>query len=69
MFKIEINLYNEDLSWVAEIHQLNSDILLRHILPKLQNLSSPINFQFDEVSQIGHVMKVSGAKLGHFTVL
>ena len=39
MLKIKIDLHKEEISWVTEIRQLNSDILHRHILPKLQHHS------------------------------
>ncbi|MGC9402955.1 MULTISPECIES: hypothetical protein [Vibrio] len=69
MFKIEINLLNEDLSWVAEIRQLNSDILHRHILPKLQDTSYLIDFEFNDRDSTGTILSNTGSTLGHFTVL
>ncbi|MBW3696852.1 hypothetical protein EK599_14225 [Vibrio sp. T187] len=69
MLKIEINLLKEDLSWVAEIRQLNSDILHRHILPKLQHSSYLIDFEFSERENSGIILSETGGKLGHFTIL
>lgn len=48
MLKIKIDLLKENISWVTEIRQLNSDILHRHILPRLQHTSYLIDFEFDE---------------------
>ncbi|MCZ8489857.1 hypothetical protein O9992_30810 [Vibrio lentus] len=49
MLKIKIDLHKEEISWVTEIRQPpNSDILHRHILPKLQHHSYLIDFEFNE---------------------
>ncbi|NOH99218.1 hypothetical protein [Vibrio sp. 99-70-13A1] len=69
MLKIEINLLKEDLSWVAEIRQLNSDILHRHILPKLQHTSYLIDFEFSERDNTGTILSNTGNTLGNFTIL
>ncbi|WP_261883559.1 hypothetical protein [Vibrio pelagius] len=69
MLKIKIDLVKENISWVTEIRQLNSDILHRHILPRLQHSSYLIDFEFDERESIGTIISNSGQKLGHFTVL
>ncbi|WP_394251079.1 hypothetical protein [Vibrio profundi] len=69
MLKIEINLLNENLSWVAEIRQLNSDILYRHILPRLQHTSYLIDFRFCERNSTGIILSETGNELGHFTIL
>ncbi|MDK9738535.1 hypothetical protein KI655_14655 [Vibrio sp. D404a] len=69
MLKIQIDLLKENISWVTEIRQLNSDILHRHILPRLQHNSYLIDFEFNERESIGTIISESGQKLGHFTVL
>ncbi|MGF1753951.1 hypothetical protein L4C33_10180 [Vibrio makurazakiensis] len=69
MLKIKIDLLKENLSWVAEIRQLNSDILHRHILPKLQHSSYLIEFEFCEHDNTGSILSETGGKLGHFTIL
>ncbi|KAB0300934.1 hypothetical protein F2Z80_17750 [Vibrio fortis] len=69
MLKIKIDLLKENISWVTEIRQLNSDILHRHILPRLRHTSYLIDFEFDERESIGTIISNSGQKLGHFTVL
>ncbi len=69
MLKIKIDLHKEELSWVTEIRQLNSDILHRHILPKLQHHSYHIDFEFNERESIGTIVSSNGNTLGHFTLL
>ncbi len=48
MLEIEFNLHQPKTTWRAKIYQLNSDILKRHILPKLQYRSHLIDFQYCE---------------------
>ncbi|MFS1489787.1 hypothetical protein BCT96_006225 [Vibrio splendidus] len=69
MLKIKIDLHKEEISWVTEIRQLNSDILHRHILPKLQHHSYLIDFEFNERKSIGTIVSGNGNTLGHFTLL
>lgn len=44
MLEIEFNLHQPKTTWRAKIYQLNSDILKRHILPKLKYRSHLIDF-------------------------
>ncbi|ARP40596.1 hypothetical protein [Vibrio syngnathi] len=69
MLKIKIDLHKEEISWVTEIRQLNSDILHRHILPKLQHHSYLIDFEFNERESIGTIVSGNGNTLGNFTLL
>nr|WP_306439765.1 hypothetical protein [Vibrio japonicus] len=68
MFKIEFELENPNIRWSTEIHQLNSDILQRHILPKLHTNQYPLHFHFYEQSQQGDIFAKSGDKLGTFHI-
>lgn len=69
MLTIKIDLLKEELSWITEIRQLNSDVLHRHILPKLQHNSYLIDFEFNEQDNIGTIVSGNGNTLGHFTLL
>ena len=69
MLKIKIDLHKKQLSWVAEIRQLNSDILHRHILPQLQHNSYLIDFEFNERASTGTIISRNGNTLGQFTIL
>jgi hypothetical protein len=68
LFNIEFYLEKTDSRWSAEIHQLNSDILQRHILPKLQSNLYSIHFDFCEKSMKGDILSNDGFKLGTFEV-
>ncbi|EJL6926033.1 hypothetical protein NMT03_002073 [Vibrio alginolyticus] len=48
MLEIEFNLEQPQTSWNAKIHQLNGDILRRHVLPKLLSHSFMIDFEYCE---------------------
>ncbi len=54
MLEIEFNLHQPKTTWRAKIYQLNSDILKRHILPKLQYRSHLIDFQYCEKTLLRH---------------
>ncbi|WP_046225169.1 hypothetical protein [Vibrio sp. ECSMB14106] len=69
MLTIKIDLLKEELSWITEIRQLNSDILHRHILPKLQHNGYLIDFEFNEQDSVGTIVSGNGNTLGHFTLL
>ncbi len=68
MFQIEFCLENEQLTWSASIHQLNSDILQRHIFPKLHSKQHNLEFTFSESNMIGSILSTTGVKLGTFKV-
>lgn len=68
MFKIEFYLENEQLTWSARIHQLNSDILRRHIFPKLHSIQLDLDFTFSESNMMGDILSGTGIKLGTFKV-
>ncbi|HAS6109068.1 TPA: hypothetical protein I7139_07965 [Vibrio vulnificus] len=68
MFKINFNIYKYNLNWSAEIHQLNSDILTRHVVLKTQFGLFDLNFDFCEKSNQGSIFSLSGNKIGAFSV-
>jgi hypothetical protein len=68
MFKIEFFLENEQLKWSASIHQLNSDILRRHIFPKLHSKQHDLQFTFSESNMTGDILSGIGFKLGTFKI-
>ncbi len=68
MLEIEFNLEQPQTTWNARIHQLNGDILRRHILPKLQSATVFIDFAYCEKTCEGSILSESGSKLGSFIV-
>ncbi len=69
MFKIMFCLQQEQLNWSAHIHQLNSDILKRHIFPKLYSKQHNLEFTFSESTQMGNILSATGVKLGFFKLV
>ncbi len=68
MLEIEFNLEQPQTTWNARIHQLNGDILRRHILPKLQSNSILIDFKYCEKTCEGVILSESGSELGSFII-
>ncbi|EDP59545.1 hypothetical protein [Vibrio sp. AND4] len=68
MIEIKFHLNHPDISWNAKIHQLNGDILMRHILPKLQSTRYLINFKYCEKTNSGDILCDAGSKLGSFII-
>lgn len=68
MFKIEFHLEGEQLNWSSSIHQLNSDILRRHIFPKLHSKQHNLEFTFTESNMTGSILSAMGCKLGTFKI-
>ncbi|PFG57809.1 hypothetical protein ATG66_0306 [Vibrio sp. ES.051] len=68
MLEIAFNLEQSHTSWKAKIHQLNGDVLRRHVLPKLHSDCYLIDFQYCEKTLSGTILCDSGSKLGSFTV-
>ncbi|WP_028023550.1 hypothetical protein [Enterovibrio calviensis] len=68
MIKIDFRLHKENASWQAEIHQLNSDILKRHILPKMTSSHHDIDFEYCDQTGAGKIIAPSGNVMGGFSV-
>ncbi|KQH89534.1 hypothetical protein AMR75_12325 [Vibrio fluvialis] len=68
MFKIEFYLNHNELSWSEFIHQLNSDILRRHIFQKLTVFDRNVSFSYCEQSSCGEILNGQGESLGKFFI-
>lgn len=68
MFKIEFYLENENKHWSTEINQLNSDILRRHIYPKINANLYDLQFSYSELDSQGNILSEHGVKLGTFKI-
>ncbi|KJG02216.1 hypothetical protein [Photobacterium angustum] len=64
-----INFKVNDLSWNASVHQLNSDVLRRHVLinGKLDTLD--VNFTYCEQSEKGIITNHNNKEIGHFSII
>lgn len=68
LFKIHYHLYSRSTSWSASLHQLNSDVLKRHVLPQLNTDDLDLHFSFCEVSESGQFQNSDGVVLGSFHI-
>jgi len=68
LFKIDFHLHQENVQWSANIHQLNSDVLKRHTLIKLQTFEDDLHFSFCETTNEGEIFSSQGHQLGTFLV-
>jgi hypothetical protein len=68
LFFIKYSLHHGDISWSDTIHQLNSDVLKRHILPRLNTSFFDLNFSFCELENSGQIKDSYGKVLGHFYI-
>ncbi|MEZ8101219.1 hypothetical protein [Vibrio bivalvicida] len=73
MFVVNYGLYNGGIAWSATIHQLNSDVLKRHILPRLNTSLFDLSFSFYELENYelensGEIKDSYGKVLGDFYI-
>lgn len=66
--KVKFNLLKDDLSWVSSIHQLNDDVLMRHVLVKGNLDDMGVTFSYCESSESGHIMNSNNDLVGCFKV-
>ncbi|BAX51525.1 hypothetical protein PDPUS_1_00150 [Photobacterium damselae subsp. piscicida] len=65
---INFDLLKEKCSWQSEIHQLNSDILCRHILLNGKVDDLDMTFTFCEQSGSGEVLNKKNEFIGSFSI-
>ncbi|MDN3612504.1 hypothetical protein ACODM8_14785 [Vibrio ostreicida] len=68
MFRIKYHLHHSETSWSATIHQLNSDVLKRHILPRVNTHFFDLDFSYCESSSTGEIKDSQGLILGYFYI-
>lgn len=68
MFVIKFCLHHGEISWSSPIHQLNSDVLKRHILPRLNTSDFDLSFSFCELESAGQIKDSYGKVLGDFYI-
>lgn len=66
--KVNFHLAKENSQWCADIHQLNSDVLKRHILPRLTATSHFLDFEYCDKTGSGKILGSDGRVVGDFTV-
>ncbi len=68
MYRIDFDLSQQNTQWSSQINQLNSDILKRHIHPRITTNNSAIHFSFCDKSNQGDILTNEGTKLGTFKI-
>jgi hypothetical protein len=68
LFQIKYYLHHNKTSWSATINQLNSDVLKRHILPKVNTNHFDLSFSFCEFENTGEIKSSKGMVIGTFHI-
>ncbi|KZX55557.1 hypothetical protein A3712_06660 [Vibrio sp. HI00D65] len=66
---IKFNLFKDNLSWSGVIHQLNSDILKRHVLVNGNVGCVDVRFSYCEATSTGRISNQHDDTLGEFSIL
>ncbi len=67
--KITFNLCKDNLSWDGVIHQLNSDVLRRHVLVSGNVDDMNMKFSYCETTLTGSITDQHDSILGDFSIL
>ncbi|WP_305406051.1 hypothetical protein [Photobacterium leiognathi] len=65
---VNFNLVKNNHSWNSTIHQLNSDILTRHVLMKGDVDNVDISFSYCEKTCKGKIKNSDNAIIGNFSI-
>ncbi len=65
---VNFTLYKEEKSWSSRIHQLNDDVLLRHVHLQGKVAQRDIDFSYCERSHSGNILDSENQVIGHFNV-
>ncbi|MCG3728711.1 hypothetical protein EXA13_04010 [Vibrio cincinnatiensis] len=62
-----VNFFVNQHCWSSDIHQLNSDILTRHVLVKA-HVDTSVRFTYCEQTRKGEIKNENNHLIGHFSV-
>lgn len=65
---VKFNIFKNNLVWDASIHQLNRDILLRHVLAQGHLETHQVDFSYCEETCQGYVLDTEQKAIGMFSV-
>ncbi|TKF16504.1 hypothetical protein FCV43_18120 [Vibrio genomosp. F6] len=65
---ILFTIYTNNTSWNATIHQLNSDVLYRHVMHSGNLSNSSIHFTYDEFEKSGKILDQNEHNIGQFSL-
>ncbi|GGI79546.1 hypothetical protein GCM10007978_16710 [Shewanella hanedai] len=66
--KINFNIFKGNISWNALIHQLNGDVLLRHVSMKGNLDSRNVDFAYCDETCQGKILNDENKLIGNFSV-
>lgn len=66
--KVNFNIFKNNTSWHALIHQLNGDILLRHILMKGNIDNRNIELSYCDETREGKIINSENQLIGNFSI-
>lgn len=65
---VYFHMFQTSKIWQAAVHQLNSDILLRHIRVNSEVGNSPLAIHYSEDSHTGQILNQDNGIIGEFMV-
>ncbi|GAB2645321.1 hypothetical protein BIY22_00930 [Vibrio panuliri] len=65
---ITFNIFKNNTTWSANIHQLNSDILQRLVLANSPLSELDLDFSFCEATSMGSITGKDNSQVGEFIV-
>ncbi|MEC6799108.1 MULTISPECIES: hypothetical protein [Photobacterium] len=65
---VNFNLVKNQRTWSANIHQLNSDVLKRHVLINGNVDNLDISFSYCEKTSAGNITNSSNKVIGNFYI-
>ena len=65
---VKFNMLKDEISWNALIHQLNGDVLLRHVLMKGNVDNVDVQFSYCEKTCEGNIINSDNQLIGNFSI-
>lgn len=65
---VNFNILKDKISWNVLIHQLNSDVLLRHVLMKGNVDNIDIQFSYCEKTCEGNIINNDNQLIGNYSI-
>ncbi|MGS0682596.1 hypothetical protein ACVBIL_15710 [Shewanella sp. 125m-7] len=65
--RVNFNIFKDNISWNALIHQLNGDVLLRHVLVKGNVVDRNIDFIYCDETCQGKIINGHNQLIGNFS--
>lgn len=66
---VNFTLLKGTISWNADLHQLNSDNLLRHIFINGQLDDHNVSLSYNEKIAQGNIINIENEVIGHFSIV